>query len=83
MWEENDNSLSVELEFKDFVAAFKFMGQVAELAEAHEHHPNWCNIFNKVSIKLTTHDAGNVVTDKDRSLAEAISQIPGFRDAVR
>ena len=82
MWQENDNSLSIELEFKDFVAAFEFMGQVAELAEAHEHHPNWCNVYNKVSIKLNTHDAGNVVTDKDRDLAEAISQLPGFRDAV-
>ena len=82
MWQENDNSLSVELEFKDFVAAFEFMGQVAELAEVHAHHPNWCNVYNKVSIKLTTHDAGNVVTDKDRGLAEAISQLPGFRDAV-
>ena len=66
MWDENNNTLSVELEFGDFVAAFEFMGRVAELAEEHQHHPDWCNVYNKVSIRLTTHDAGNVVTDKDR-----------------
>ena len=83
MWDENNNTLSVELEFSDFVAAFEFMGRVAELAEEHQHHPDWCNVYNKVSIRLTTHDAGNIVTDKDRGLAEAISLLEGFKDAVR
>ena len=83
MWEENNNMLCVELEFKDFVGAFEFMVQVAELAEAHQHHPNWCNVYNKVSIKLSTHDAGNIITDKDRKLAKAISMLEGFESAIR
>ena len=83
MWKETNNMLSVKLEFKDFVSAFEFMALVAELAEAHRHHPNWSNVYNKVSIDLTTHDAGNVVTVKDRELAEAISLLNGFEDAVR
>jgi len=82
MWQENNNMLSVELEFKDFVDAFEFMGRVAKLAEIHQHHPNWCNVYNKVSISLTTHDAGNIVTEKDRGLAEAISLLEGFKDAI-
>ena len=83
MWDENNNTLSVELEFRDFVAAFEFMGRVADLAEEHQHHPDWCNVYNKVSIRLTTHDTGNIVTNKDRGLAEAISLLEGFKDAVR
>ena len=83
MWQESNNTLSVDLEFKDFVAAFGFMVQVAELAEAHQHHPNWSNVYNKVTINLTTHDAGNVVTNKDYDLAEAISRLEGFQHAIR
>lgn len=51
------------------------MTRVAFLAEAHNHHPNWSNVYNTVNIELTTHDAGNVVTDKDRKLAAAIDAI--------
>lgn len=51
------------------------MTRVAFLAEAHNHHPNWSNVYNRVEIELTTHDAGNVVTEKDRKLAKAIDQI--------
>lgn len=83
MWRETDNCLSVDLKFRDFVQAFEFMGMVAELAEKHNHHPNWSNVYNNVSIQLTTHDAGNTVTDKDRALADAISQLPGFTDAAQ
>ncbi len=75
MWKEYDNALHAEFAFKDFTKAFAFMVEVAFLAEKHNHHPNWSNVYNKVQIKLTTHDAGNVVTEKDRILAEAISQI--------
>ena len=60
----------------DFVAAFDFMTEVAALAEAHQHHPEWRNVYNLVEIALTTHDAGNVVTEKDRALAQAIEQLP-------
>jgi len=72
MWEEKDDFLYAELLFRDFAQAFEFMTVVAELAEAHNHHPNWSNVYNRVSIKLTTHDAGNKVTAKDRDLARAI-----------
>ena len=83
MWQEVEDSLFVELEFNDFVEAFEFMSKVAGLAESQQHHPNWSNVYNKVSISLTTHDAGNVVTQKDRDLAAMISDIPGFSEAVR
>ena len=51
------------------------MTQVALLAEKHDHHPLWTNVWNKVEIELSTHSAGNVVTDKDRSLAAAIDAL--------
>lgn len=73
MWEEKDNALHATFEFKDFIEAFGFMTAVAMLAEKQNHHPEWSNVWNKVSIKLTTHDAGNTVTEKDRKLADAIS----------
>lgn len=74
-WEEKENKLQQQFTFKDFSEAFAFMTQVAFLAEKMNHHPEWSNIWNKVDIKLCTHDAGNTVTDKDRKLAEQISQI--------
>lgn len=74
-WQEKDNALYRKYEFKDFKEAFVFMTQVAELAEAHNHHPRWTNVYNKVEIWLNTHDAGDIVTDKDRKLAEAIDKI--------
>lgn len=64
-----------EFQFRDFSEAFAFMTRVALLAEQHQHHPNWSNVYNRVSIHLTTHDAGNVVTDKDRKLAKAIEAL--------
>jgi 4a-hydroxytetrahydrobiopterin dehydratase len=48
---------------------------VALLAEQHDHHPEWSNIYNKVTIILRTHEAGNTVTDKDKKLAEAIDAL--------
>lgn len=75
MWKEENNFLSKEFTFADFQEAFAFMTRVAFLAEAHNHHPNWSNVYNRVTISLTTHDAGNVVTDKDRQLAAAIDKI--------
>ena len=82
MWKRSNSELYIELEFVDFVAAFEFMGRVAELAEEHQHHPNWSNVYNKLSISLTTHDAGGIVTQKDHALAEAISLLEGFNSAV-
>ncbi len=51
------------------------MSQVAILAEKHNHHPNWSNVYNQVTIRLNTHDAGDIITDKDYKLAEAIDQL--------
>ena len=81
MFRELDNTLQLRLQFVDFVAAFDFMTEVAALAEAHQHHPEWRNVYNLVEIALTTHDAGNVVTEKDRALAQAIEQLPTAKHA--
>lgn len=75
MWDERDDMLIKTFEFADFVQAFGFMTRVAIVAEKVNHHPIWSNTWNKVEIKLTTHDAGNKVTEKDRSLAQAIDKL--------
>ena len=75
MWKEENNSLQSEFKFKDFAEAFSFMTEVAFHAEKQNHHPNWSNVWNTVHITLTTHDAGNVVTDKDHLLAGSIEAI--------
>ncbi len=76
-WTLADDALTRDFEFDDFVAAFGFMTRVAMLAEKADHHPNWQNVYNRVSVTLTTHDAGNTVTDKDIALAEAINALLG------
>ena len=75
MWEEKDNKLVREFQFSDFAEAFSFMTKVALHAEKMDHHPNWFNVWNTVKIELTTHDAGNVVTQKDRDLAAKIDTL--------
>jgi 4a-hydroxytetrahydrobiopterin dehydratase len=75
MWKEENNKLKKEFTFKDFVHAFAFMTRVAFIAEKMNHHPDWSNVWNKVSVSLSTHDAGNIVTDRDRKLAEAIDKV--------
>lgn len=60
--------------FKDFSAAFGFMTRVALAAEKADHHPEWANVYNRVEITLTTHDAGGV-TDKDVALARVIDAL--------
>jgi 4a-hydroxytetrahydrobiopterin dehydratase len=75
MWTEENNSLQQTFTFKNFSEAFAFMTRVALLAEQHDHHPEWSNIYNKVNIILRTHEAGNTVTDKDKKLAEAIDAL--------
>jgi 4a-hydroxytetrahydrobiopterin dehydratase len=77
MWKEENNSLNRSFEFSNFIEAFAFMTKVAFLAEKANHHPNWSNVYNKVTISLNTHDAGDTVTEKDRKLAEAIDKIYG------
>lgn len=75
MWQEQDNRLTRTFTFKNFSEAFSFMTRVAMLAEQQAHHPNWSNIWNVVKIELTTHDAGNTITDKDRKLSAAIDKL--------
>jgi 4a-hydroxytetrahydrobiopterin dehydratase len=75
MWREEENKLTRSFEFKDFRAAMTFMNKVADVAEELNHHPWWSNVYNKVEVELTTHDAGNTVTDKDKELARRIDQI--------
>ena len=75
MWQETDNKLYKAFKFKDFSEAFSFMTRVALLAEKMDHHPTWTNTYNSVEIWLNTHDAGDVVTDKDRKLAEGIDKL--------
>jgi 4a-hydroxytetrahydrobiopterin dehydratase len=72
MWQEKDQQLYRSFQFKDFKEAFAFMTKVALIAEKMDHHPYWTNVYNKVEIFLSTHDAGNTVTDKDHRLAKAI-----------
>ena len=74
MWTEINNKLEKEFIFDDFVSAFSFMTKVAFIAEKMYHHPEWSNVYNKVFIKLSTHEAGNVVTEKDHALAKAIDK---------
>jgi 4a-hydroxytetrahydrobiopterin dehydratase len=75
MWTEANNNLNRSFTFKDFTDAFAFMTRVAFVCEKMNHHPEWTNVWNKVEIRLSTHDAGNIVTDKDRKLAKAIDEI--------
>lgn len=75
MWTEENNSLKRTFTFKDFSEAFAFMTRVALLAEKHDHHPHWVNVWNRVEITLNTHSEGDIVTDKDRKLASAIDKL--------
>ena len=72
-WNFNDDGIEKSYEFRDFIAAFSFMTRVAIEAEKLNHHPEWSNVYNKVTIRLTTHDAGGL-TDADFQLAEIIDK---------
>ena len=75
MWKEENNQLTRHFEFKNFIDAFAFISKVALVAEKMNHHPTWTNTWNKVSFELSTHDAGNKVTEKDHQLAKAIDAL--------
>jgi 4a-hydroxytetrahydrobiopterin dehydratase len=75
MWTEQDNHVVRTFEFDDFNAAFTFMTRVALLADTMNHHPDWRNINNKVEIRLTTHELGSIITDKDWELARRIDKL--------
>ncbi|HMR88056.1 MAG TPA: 4a-hydroxytetrahydrobiopterin dehydratase [Saprospiraceae bacterium] len=74
-WKEENNKLVSSLTFKDFVQAFAFMSEVAIHAEKMNHHPTWTNTYNKIDFQLSTHDAGDIVTQKDKDLASIIDKI--------
>ncbi|MCJ8191318.1 4a-hydroxytetrahydrobiopterin dehydratase [Sphingomicrobium aestuariivivum] len=74
-WHEREDALVRTFAFEDFSEAFAFLARVALLAEKHDHHPEIHNVWNRVTLRLTTHGAGNVVTDKDKSLAAAIDKV--------
>ena len=73
-WAVDDEKLRRDFQFRDFVEAFGFMSQVALMAESRNHHPNWSNVYNRVSIELTTHDLGGL-SDLDTELATAIDTL--------
>jgi len=75
MWKEENNKLKRVFEFKDFSEAFAFMTRVALIVEKQNHHPWWSNVYNKVEMELNTHDAGDIVTEKDWKLAKAIDKL--------
>ena len=74
-WKEENNKLVGEFVFEDFSQAWAFMTEVAILAERKNHHPDWTNVWNRVVITLTTHDEGDIITEKDRKMADSISKI--------
>lgn len=75
-WTIQDGKLHREYAFGDFVQAFGFMAQAALLAERAAHHPEWFNVYNRVVVDLTTHEAGGI-TEKDLALARQMEQIAG------
>jgi 4a-hydroxytetrahydrobiopterin dehydratase len=77
MWQETNNQLYRKFQFKDFSEAFAFMTRVALAAEKMNHHPEWKNTWNTVEIWLSTHDAGDIITEKDRQLAKSIESLLG------
>ena len=75
MWKEENNKLYKKFQFKDFSSAFGFMTRVALEAEKLNHHPEWKNVWNTVECWLSTHDAGDIVTEKDHQLAKKIDSL--------
>lgn len=74
-WQESENQLIKDFKFGNFVEALAFIVRVGEVAESMDHHPKIINEYNKVRFELSTHSAGNKVTDKDYKLAEAIDKL--------
>jgi 4a-hydroxytetrahydrobiopterin dehydratase len=73
-WSVVDGAFHREFEFGNFVEAFGFMSRVALVAEKANHHPDWSNSWNKVTIDLVSHDKGGL-TDRDKEMAEAINKL--------
>jgi 4a-hydroxytetrahydrobiopterin dehydratase len=75
-WEVVDGKLHREFSFGDFVEAFGFMSRCALVAEKMDHHPEWSNVWNRVTVDLVTHDAGGI-TDRDVTLAARMNELAG------
>jgi ribonuclease HI/pterin-4a-carbinolamine dehydratase len=75
MWQTVENKLYRKITFKDFIEAFAFLSQLAELAEKQQHHPTIKNKWNEVELWLSTHDAGDIVTEKDQQMAALIDEL--------
>ena len=78
-WEKvengNQSSLQRSFKFNDFSEAWGFMNRVALIAEQMQHHPTWENTYNTVDITLSSHDAGDIVTEKDEKMADKINRL--------
>ena len=77
-WNLRADGLAIEREFRfsTFSEAWGFMNRVALIAEKHDHHPEWLNVYNRVAITLTTHDAGGL-SERDAKMARAIDRLLG------
>ncbi|MDQ7053066.1 MAG: 4a-hydroxytetrahydrobiopterin dehydratase [candidate division KSB1 bacterium] len=75
-WELDGNAIKKAWQFRDFAEAMRFINQVAELAEKHDHHPELFNVYNHVELRFSTHDAGGL-TAKDFAIAREIDRISG------
>ena len=75
-WTREGNAIRRQYQFRDFRAAMWFLNAAAAVADAMDHHPEWCNVYNRVTVTLSTHDAGGV-TEKDIALAEAMDRAAG------
>lgn len=73
-WSYLENGIEKKFVFKNFIEAMVFINKIAVIAEDMKHHPDWNNVYNKVSLRLTTHDSG-CVTKKDFDLATAIDAL--------
>ncbi|WP_432458872.1 4a-hydroxytetrahydrobiopterin dehydratase [Agarivorans sp. QJM3NY_25] len=73
-WQYKEGFISKDYQFKNFIEAFEFMSRVANYAEQQQHHPNWSNTYNRVNIRLTTHECKGV-SDRDFKLAKLIEQL--------
>ncbi len=74
-WKEENNALHKIFVFKDFATAIAWMVKASFVIEKLNHHPEWSNVYNRVTVKLTTHDTGNTITEKDRTLAALLDAV--------
>lgn len=74
-WIEENNKLTKTFIFKTFTEAIAWMVKASFEIEKLDHHPEWTNVYNKVMVTLTTHDAGNKITEKDRELAKVLDLV--------